>query len=53
MANAVLQAGRGTVRVLQCGEVWHGVTYREDLQSVKEAVAALKEAGVYPALLWD
>ena len=53
VANAVLQAGRGTVRVLQCGEVWHGVTYREDLQSVKEAVAALKEAGVYPALLWD
>ncbi len=53
VANEVLQAGRGTVRVLQCSEVWHGVTYREDLQSVVDAIAALKEAGVYPALLWE
>ena len=53
VANALLQEGRGTVRVLECGEVWHGVTYREDLQSVCDAVAALKKAGVYPASLWD
>ena len=53
VANAVLQEKLGTVRVLECGEVWHGVTYREDLQSVVDAIAALKEAGVYPALLWD
>ena len=24
VANTVLQEGRGTVRVLECGEVWHG-----------------------------
>ena len=53
VANAAVQAGRGTVRVLQCSEVWHGVTYREDLQSVIDAIAALKQAGVYPATLWD
>ncbi|MBE6997097.1 MAG: nucleotidyltransferase [Ruminococcaceae bacterium] len=53
VANTLLQAGLATVRVLECGEVWHGVTYREDLQSVKEAVAALKQAGVYPASLWE
>ena len=53
VANELLQTGRGTVRVLKCGEVWHGVTYREDLQSVMDAVAALKQAGVYPASLWD
>jgi NDP-sugar pyrophosphorylase family protein len=53
VANAVLQSGRGTVRVLQCSEVWHGVTYREDLQSVQDAIAALKQAGVYPASLWE
>ena len=53
VANAVLQEGLGTVRVLECGEVWHGVTYREDLQSVQDAVAALKSAGVYPAELWE
>ena len=53
VANTVLQEGRGTVRVLECGEVWHGVTYRADLQSVQCAVAALKQAGVYPEQLWD
>ncbi len=53
VANAVLQEKLGTVRVLECGEVWHGVTYREDLQSVQDAVAALKQAGVYPESLWE
>ena len=53
VANAVLQEGLGRVRVLECGEIWHGVTYREDLQSVKDAVAALKRTGVYPVSLWE
>ena len=53
VANAVLQEGLGTVRVLDCNEVWHGVTYREDLGSVKAAVAELKAAGAYPERLWD
>ena len=53
VADAVLREGLGTVRVLECGEVWHGVTYREDLQSVQDAIAALKGAGVYPAELWE
>ena len=53
VANAVLQEGLGRVRVLECGEVWHGVTYREDLQSVCDAVAALKQSGVYPESLWE
>ena len=33
--NAQLQAGTARARVLPCEEVWHGVTYREDLASVK------------------
>ena len=53
VANAVLQEGLGTVRVLECNEVWHGVTYREDLGSVRTAVAKLKADGVYPEKLWD
>jgi len=53
VANALLQAGLARVHVLECSEVWHGVTYREDLQSVVDAIAALKEAGVYPASLWE
>ena len=53
VANAVLQEGRGTVRVLECAEVWHGVTYRDDLQSVQNAVAEFKQAGIYPESLWE
>ena len=52
VANAAVQEGLGSVRVLECGEVWHGVTYREDLQSVKDAVAVLKQDGIYPESLW-
>ena len=48
-----LRSGRATVRVLPCGEVWHGVTYPEDLPSVREAVAALKRSGAYPENLWE
>ena len=40
------------MRVLPCEEVWHGVTYREDLASVKDAICALKAAGVYEERLW-
>jgi len=53
VTNAVLHEGLGTVRVLECGEVWHGVTYREDLQSVVDAIAALKQNGRYPKSLWN
>lgn len=53
VANAVVQEKLGTVAVLECGEVWHGVTYQEDLQSVRDAVAALRRAGRYPERLWD
>ena len=44
------QLEEGTARVRE--EVWHGVTYREDLASVKEAICALKAAGVYEERLW-
>ena len=50
--NAQLQEGTARVRVLPCEEVWHGVTYREDLASVKDAIRALKAAGVYEERLW-
>ena len=50
--NGQLEEGTARVRVLPCEEVWHGVTYREDLSSVKEAIRALKAAGVYEERLW-
>ena len=41
-----------SVRVLPCMETWHGVTYKEDLDSVKAAIGQLKREGKYPARLW-
>lgn len=52
VVNNQLQSGRGTVRVLTTRDVWHGVTYLEDLQSVKDAIREMKEQGLYPQALW-
>lgn len=53
VVNSELQDGRATVRLLPCDEVWHGVTYKEDLESVVSALAALHWEGVYPPRLWE
>jgi len=47
-----MRAGRARVRVLPCNESWHGVTYREDLPSVQQAIANMKAEGKYPDELW-
>lgn len=52
VANAQIQKGLGTVRVLPTEDVWYGVTYSEDLQSVKNAIRAMKEQKLYPEELW-
>ena len=53
VANALIQEGEGSVRVLNCSETWHGITYREDMDSVVSYIAALREQGVYPEKLLD
>ena len=53
VVNDQLQAGTASVRVLPCEETWHGVTYREDLDSVKEAIADMKKRGIYSENLWN
>ena len=52
VVNQQLEEGTARVRVLPCEEVWYGVTYREDLASVKDAIRTLKAAGVYEERLW-
>ena len=53
VANALIQEGLATVRVLPCSETWYGITYKEDLPNVIDAIAALRKAGVYPETLLD
>ena len=53
VANAVIEEGLGTVRVLPCHEQWYGMTYKEDMESVKAAIKGMREKGVYPEKLLD
>lgn len=52
-AGDLISSGKGSVRVLPCSERWHGVTYREDLPGVTEAIASMKAGGLYPERLWE
>lgn len=52
VVNSQLEDGSATVQVLPCEEVWYGVTYREDLQSVQNAIAKMKQDGIYEEELW-
>lgn len=53
VANAQIQEGIGTIRVLSTDSVWHGMTYKEDLAEVKQAIAELRAEGAYPEKLWE
>jgi NDP-sugar pyrophosphorylase family protein len=52
VVNGIIEEHTGTIRLLSTDEAWYGVTYKEDLQSVWDAVAAKKKAGIYPESLW-
>lgn len=51
--NARLAAGRDSVAVVSTDECWYGMTYKEDMPTVKAAIAEMAAAGVYPAGLWN
>lgn len=49
----LLQQGKVRVQVLQTGDKWFGVTYREDKPAVVESFRRLVEAGVYTVPLFS
>lgn len=53
VANALIKDGMGIVRVLDCSETWYGITYKEDLQSVIDAIRSMRGRGIYPESLLD
>ena len=52
VVNACLKAGTDRVAVLPTDEVWHGVTYRDDLPALQAALARMRAEGKYPVRLW-
>ena len=43
----LLQQGKLTVKVLRTDDSWYGMTYKEDVPTVKESFWGMLERGVY------
>ncbi len=52
VVNVCLQQGTDRVALLHTNDVWHGVTYPQDLPALKLALEAMKAKGTYPENLW-
>lgn len=48
----MLEAGKGTMTVLDTDSEWKGVTYKEDSGAFREFIRALKAKGEYPKKIW-
>ena len=53
VVNDLLAQDKAQVTVLSSADKWYGVTYKEDKETVVNAVREMSEAGVYPAPLWQ
>ncbi len=53
VVDELLKEGRADVKVLRSSDNWYGVTYKEDKETVMEAIRKFKEAGLYPERLWE
>lgn len=51
--DQLLTEGKATVKVLRSTDKWYGVTYKEDRESVVDALQSMKDKGLYPEKLWD
>ena len=48
-----IKSGDITVKVIETDSKWYGVTYKEDKDSVKEAISDFIKKGEYNSNLWD
>ena len=52
VVDTLLKEEKARVRVLRSRDKWYGVTYKEDKQTVVDALQAMKDKGLYPDVLW-
>ena len=52
VVDRLIGEGKAQVRVLRSRDRWYGVTYKEDKQSVVDALQSMKDKGEYPDVLW-
>lgn len=48
--SKALEEGRATVRMFKNSDKWYGITYREDLAEVKEAIGGYVNDGLYEGI---
>lgn len=52
VVDRLLREGKADVKVLRSRDRWYGVTYKEDKESVVNALQSMKDKGEYPDKLW-
>ena len=53
VVSQLLEEGKARVRVLSTPDKWYGVTYKEDKPVVVNALARMRQEGLYPMNLWN
>jgi NDP-sugar pyrophosphorylase family protein len=53
IANEIIRQNKGKVKVLGGGNIWFGVTYKEDKEEVSNRIKELIKKGMYPERLWE
>jgi len=53
IVNEMINTGNGKVKVLGGGNVWFGVTYKEDKDAVSAKIKEMIAKGDYPEKLWS
>ena len=53
IVDQLLKENKARVKVLPSYDRWVGVTYKEDRESVMNALQSMKDKGLYPEKLWD
>jgi len=52
LVNQLLGEGKAVVKVLPTSDRWFGVTYKDDVERVREAMKKKIDQGDYPVKLW-
>jgi NDP-sugar pyrophosphorylase family protein len=52
IGNHLIKKGTGKVKILGGGDIWFGVTYKEDKEEVSQKIKDLINQGEYPTKLW-
>lgn len=53
VVGELIAEDKAAVEVLESADRWYGVTYHEDKQVVMDAVAKMRQEGIYPEILWE